>query len=63
MAVMGCGAVVLMMAVAGLNYHANLESPPRLAGGPFLACVAGFLLYVGGAIVALYRRFPRPQRT
>jgi uncharacterized membrane protein len=66
MAVQGSGVVILMMAVTGLLHHANQVSPPRLSPSGLLASLAAFLLFVGGSIVALYRRFPRPpaaQRT
>jgi hypothetical protein len=66
MAVVGCGVVVLLMAVTGMVHQANRMSPPRLSSPVFVACLASFLLYLIGAIVALYRRFPRPpsvQRT
>ena len=66
MAVMGCGVVFLLMAVTRMLHHANRMTPPRLSSGVFVVCLAAFLLYVVGAIVALYRRFPRPapaQRT
>lgn len=66
MAVVGCGVVLLLMAVTAMVHHANRMSPPRLSSPVFVACLASFLLYVAGAIVALYRRFPRPpsaQRT
>jgi hypothetical protein len=63
MLALGCGAVLLMMAIAQLNFRANLEPMPRLSGTGLLACVAGFLVYLTGWIVALYRRFPKPHRT
>lgn len=66
LAVVGCGVVLLLMAVTGMVHHANRMSPPRLSSPVFVACLASFLLYLIGAIVALYRRFPRPpsvQRT
>lgn len=60
MAVVGCGVVLLLMAVTGLLHQANRMTPPRLSSPMFVACLSAFLLYIGGAIVALYRRFPRP---
>jgi uncharacterized membrane protein len=63
MAVMGCGVVVLLMAVTALLRHANQASPPRLSSTALLACLGAFLVYMAGTIVALYRRFPRAQRT
>ena len=63
MAALGCGAVVLMIAIPQLNVRANLEPTPRLSGTGLLACVAGFLVYMIGWILALYRRFPRPHLT
>jgi uncharacterized membrane protein len=66
MTVVGCGVVLLLMAVTGMLHHANRMTPPRLSSPMFVACLSAFLLFIGGAIVALYRRFPRPdsaQRT
>jgi len=63
MAVMGCGVVVLLMAVTALLQHANRMSPPQLSSAALLACLGAFLVYTVGTIVALYRRFPRAQRT
>lgn len=63
MAVLGCGVVFLMMAVTGLLQHANRVTPPRLSTPALLACLGGFLVYIVGTMIALYRRFPRPQRT
>jgi len=63
MAGMGCGVVLLMMAVAHLVHRANLTTPPRLSSAALLACLGGFLVYIVGSLIVLYRRFPRPQRT
>jgi hypothetical protein len=63
---MGCGVVLLLMAVTGLLHHANRVSPPQLSSPALLACLGAFLIHVIGTMVALYRRFPRPpaaQRT
>jgi len=60
MAALGCGVVLLLMAVSGLSFEANLNPPARLPTAPFLACLGAFLIYVVGAMIALYRRFPKP---
>jgi len=60
MAALGCGVVLLLMAVTALSFEANLNPPARLPTAPFVACVAAFLLYVVGSMVTLFRRFPKP---
>ena len=63
---MGCGVVLLLIAVTKLLHRANLTTPPRLSSAALLACLGGFLAYIVGSLVALYRRFPKPpspQRT
>jgi uncharacterized membrane protein len=63
MAFLGCGAVALMIAITQLNFQANLRSEPKLSSTALVACVGAFLLYMGGWIFALHRKFPKPQRT
>jgi hypothetical protein len=66
MAMVGSGTVLLMMAVAGLNFRANQETPPRLSSPAIVSCILGYLLYVAALLVRFYRMFPRPpdaQRT
>jgi len=60
---MGCGVVLLLIGVTGLLHQANRVTPPQLSTPGLLACLGGFLVYIVGSLVALYRRFPRPQRT
>jgi len=59
MAVLGCAAVVLMMIVTGMNFHANLERPARIPAPAIFGCIGGFLAFMAGWMISFYRRFGR----
>lgn len=65
MAVLGCGAVALMIVVTGLNFEANLAPPARIPASTVFACIGGFLAFMAGWMISFYRRFGKSaaQRT
>jgi uncharacterized membrane protein len=65
MASLGCATVVLLIVVTGLNFEANLAPPARLSSTAVFSCIGGFLAFLVGWMISLYRRFgpPAAQRT
>jgi hypothetical protein len=51
---LGGGAAVFLAVVHALVLRANAHDPPRLANGPFAACVIGFVALTLGVVLRLY---------
>jgi hypothetical protein len=56
----GCLFVIFMVGIQWLVIQANTLNPPRLANGPFIILLVGFLISIGIWILVIFRRFRRP---
>ena len=57
----GCAFLFVMVSAMSLAMRANFDPSPRLATGPIVSVLAGFLLYNVLAIAAMLRRFSNPR--
>ena len=57
----GCAFLFVVVYTMGLAIRANFDTPVRLATGPIVSVLVGFVLFNVAAIVAMLRRFSNPR--
>jgi uncharacterized membrane protein len=57
----GCAFLFVVVFAMGLAMRANFDTPPVLPTGPIVSVIGGFVLFNVAAIVAMLRRFAKPE--
>jgi len=57
----GCAFLFVVVFAMGLAMRANFYTPPLLPTGPIISVIVGFVLFNVAAIVAMLRRFAKPE--
>jgi len=57
----GCALLLILVLAMGLAIQANFSSPPRLATGPVLAVIGGFVVFNLLWVIQLLRHFSNPR--
>ena len=57
----GCVFLLVEVLAMGLAMRANFDTPPLLPTGPIVSVIAGFVLFNVVAVIAMFRRFSKPE--
>ena len=57
----GCALLLILVLAMGMAINANFTSPPRLATGPILAVIGGFVIFNLLWVLQLLRHFSNPR--
>ncbi len=57
----GCILLLILVMAMGLAIQANFSSPPRMATGPILAIIAGFVVFNVAWVIQIMRHFSNPR--
>ena len=57
----GCAFLFVEVFAMGLAMRANFDTPPQLQTGPIVSVIAGFVLLNIVAVIAMLRRFSKPE--
>jgi uncharacterized membrane protein len=56
-----CVLLLILVLAMGLAIQANFTSPPRMATGPIVSVIAGFVVFNVAWVVQLMRHFSNPR--